>query len=590
MKNKIVISLLIAISTTVLLSVCAYLKIGETIHLKFADTLYEERNPSEEITIIAIDPLSTSDEGLGRFYDWSRAYYVQVLANITEYKPKVIGIDLLFTNKSKGISEEQLVELYKGTQNAQDFATETSQYVKKTHPDDVAFADAIKKAGNVVLAEYKVEGMIQESISAINSAAMATGMVNAIPDKDGIVRRIPLENSFISKILETSGYKAQNSKELVINYSGGPNSFKAVSFVDAYNGNFDEKAIQNKIILIGPTDLKLQDVHFTPMSKKNPMPGVEIHANALQTILENKSLHEQTAWSVFAVILILALAATFAFVFLNIPLTVISLAILAMVYTIFAGFSFDRGTILNMLYPYVALAVTYTAAILYRYLTEFREKKFIRDAFGHYLSPDVVKELTKHPEKLKVGGEKKVLTIMFTDIENFTTYSEKMPPEEITALINEYLAVMTEMVLRNNGTLDKYEGDAIMAFFGAPITLEDHAYRACKTALEMRKILPALHEKWRKEGKPLLNFRVGIATGEVLVGNMGSGKRFDYTVMGDTVNLAARLEPANKEFKTSIMVNEETAKMCAGRFNFKELGTINVKGKEKAVKVFTILP
>ncbi|MBU1992597.1 MAG: adenylate/guanylate cyclase domain-containing protein [Patescibacteria group bacterium] len=588
MKNKIIASIGIAVATTFILSIFAYFGVGETWHLKLSDGNFTRNEPSEEIVIVAIDPKSTSDQGLGRFYDWSRSYYAQVLDNIGKYNPKAVGIDLLFFNKSRGIDDKTLIDLYTNTKSAEDFAKQTSEYIKKDHPDDIKFAQSIEKAGNVVLAGVDVNGEVAKSIPLLTTAAKDTGLVNAMPDDDGIVRRVPLKNSLISKIAHLSEILVPQEDELIINYAAEPYQYKRISFVDAYNGDFGESAVKGKIVLIGPTDLSLQDVQFTPNAKTSPMPGVEVHANAIQTLIEGNVLSEQRFSNLATVLLVTALVAVVAFILLNIPLGIVAALVLMIAYTAAARYMFDKNVIWNMLYPYAAIILAYISTMIYRYWTEFKEKRFVSEAFGHYVSPEIVKELQRDPKKLKVGGENKVLTVMFTDIENFTTYSEKMTPEQITGLINEYMEYMTEIVLQNGGTLDKYEGDAIMAFFGAPIEQDDHAYRACKTALEMLKALPNLHQKWQAEGKPLLNFRAGIATGEVLVGNMGSRKRFDYTVMGDTVNLAARLEPANKEFNTRIMVNEKTARMCQGRLNFKELGEIKVKGKEDSVKVYTI--
>ena len=207
---------------------------------------------------------------------------------------------------------------------------------------------------------------------------------------------------------------------------------------------------------------------------------------------------------------------------------------------------------LNIVYPLLALLLTYASVTVFRYLTEERERKKIRVAFSYYVSSSVVNEMLKHPERLKLGGDKKDLTVLFSDIRGFTTISEGLSPEELVHLLNEYLTVMTDVVFKYDGTLDKYMGDAIMAIYGAPYEQQNHPASACHSALEMMEKLRKLNEKWNSEGKKPLDIGIGINTGMMMVGNMGSDQRFDYTVMGDTVNLGSRLEGINKNYRTNI--------------------------------------
>jgi adenylate cyclase len=242
---------------------------------------------------------------------------------------------------------------------------------------------------------------------------------------------------------------------------------------------------------------------------------------------------------------------------------------------------------------------------MYRYLTEFREKMALQGAFGKYVNPTVVRQIAEHPEELKLGGRKQEITVMFTDIVHFTTTSEKLKPESLVALLNEYFQAMSDVVMAEGGTLDKFEGDAIMAFFGAPVAQKDHALRAARAALNMRVKLSELLNKWKNarpgpdgrpsnllpggETKPVIDFRCGLSTGEAIVGNMGSSERFDYTAMGDIVNLGSRLEGANKSYKTSIMISEKTHEAVKDQFETRELDTILVVGKTEPSKVFELI-
>jgi len=222
-------------------------------------------------------------------------------------------------------------------------------------------------------------------------------------------------------------------------------------------------------------------------------------------------------------------------------------------------------------------------------MTEEREKKKIRGAFQYYLTASVVEEMLKNPDKLKLGGEKKDLTVLFSDIRGFTSISENMTPEGLVKLLNEYLTSMTDMVFKHDGLLDKYIGDAVMAFWGAPLDQPDHARRACLTALDMLDELHRLQKKWSAEGLPFLNIGIGVNAGPMVVGNMGSARRFNYTVMGDSVNTGSRLEGLNKVYGTNIIVSQMTFEQVQGEFLGRELDLVRVKGKGQPVKIFELL-
>jgi len=235
------------------------------------------------------------------------------------------------------------------------------------------------------------------------------------------------------------------------------------------------------------------------------------------------------------------------------------------------------------------MVIVYTAVTLYRYIIEEREKRKIRGAFSFYVNPSVVNEMLKNPEKLKLGGDKKELSVLFSDIRGFTTLAEEMEPETLVNLLNEYLTDMTNVVFEFDGLLDKYIGDAVMAVFGAPLEQTDHPMKACRTALKMLERLGKMQQKWEAEGTPRLDIGIGINTGPMVVGNMGSERRFDYTVMGDSVNLASRLEGINKEYGTRVVISEFTYDKVKDDFFCRELDAVRVKGKVRPVKIFELL-
>jgi adenylate cyclase len=222
-------------------------------------------------------------------------------------------------------------------------------------------------------------------------------------------------------------------------------------------------------------------------------------------------------------------------------------------------------------------------------MTEERQKRLIRRAFQYYLHPMIVEQVSQHPDLLKLGGQARELTVLFSDIRGFSSIAETLSPERLVRLLNEYFTAMTEVVFKHNGLLDKYIGDGIMAVYGAPLPAEDHAFQACSTALDMVTALRTLQRRWRGEGLPHVDIGIGINTAVMVVGNMGSELRFDYTVMGDGVNLASRLEGANKEYGTTIIVSESTWAQVKDRLAMRQLDIIRVQGKAQSTRIFEVL-
>jgi adenylate cyclase len=256
---------------------------------------------------------------------------------------------------------------------------------------------------------------------------------------------------------------------------------------------------------------------------------------------------------------------------------------------ILAGFAaYAKGQWWPVAAHETASALSLVGALAMNYWAEGRQKAFIKQAFRHYLSGDVIEKILRDPDHLQLGGEKRELTIMFTDLAGFSTFSERLGPVELTALLNDYLTEMTDIIMDEGGTLDKYEGDAIIAFWNAPLEQSDHATRACRAALRCQRRLAELRETFEKRTGAALHMRVGLNTGDVVVGNMGSRKRFNYTILGDAANLASRLEGANKAFGTEIMVAESTWQQVSGAFRGRPLADLRVVGRKTAVAVYEL--
>jgi len=559
LKNKLAKTLLVSffIATIVaLLMTAGFLNTWESM---VSDSFYYPSSPSSEIIIVEIDE-DTVDE-LG--WPFSRDHYATVIENLNQ--SKVIGIDILFDTQRDGDSE---------------------------------FAEALKNHKVVLAVEYKELYSINGKQYA--SSLIKTGFINLHTDDDKVTRSfaptISLNETekhelFAKVIVREYGFERDlEDTRTLINFYAEPRGYNYVSFSDVYHNRIDPSDFKGKIVLIGYTASGVDDTFMVPISDK-AMDGVEVHANLVQSILSKDYIHCQDDVSAIVIIFLFALlTGLFLFKF-RIHIATVLIAVVFIAYFLLALLIiFDNfGIIMNILFPLFTIVLVYLALVVIYYRTEEKSRKFITSVFGKYVSPVVIENLLKDPDKLNLGGEKRNITIFFSDIRGFTPISEKLKPEELVHLLNEYLTEMTSIILENQGVVDKYMGDAIMAFWGAPLDQPDHAELACKTSLEMMDKLKELQKKWKKEGVPSFDIGRGLNSGDAIVGNMGSSSRFDYTAMGDSVNTASRLEGLNKNYKTNIIISENTYKLVKDRFNVKKLDSVTVKGKKKSITIYELL-
>lgn len=607
-----------------------------TLTRRISDLFFVPRTIESPITIIAIDEKSISPgSSLGRFRDWPRTYYAQALREINTYNPAVIGIDLDFREQSRGISSQrinQILDLKKDNPRAQvdwdsiiplfqEKETSENQLIV-SHPDDRELQQALNETKRVVLTSPlvvseeaddvddtlpHVSGVMLPIFTGPNSI---TGFNNSFFDRDGVVRRTihrlesyksfpyvlaeqyaATKNLAVVPLFDTPGYKS-------IRYFGKPGeTFNTLSFSDVIAGRIDAKLITDRIVIIGSTAGILHDNALTPTAD-DPMSGVEILATSTQQILTGNVLSEYgVIWKIISSIVIIISA------FLSIILALRYFIWLTIFLTIGlplgAFLLYQGGIIIDLLHSMIALIISLLVILWYRNQTELKAKKAIRNAFAHYVSPVVVQSLIKDPSQLSLGGKRQTITVLFSDIVGFTTLSEKLTPEDTVALLNDYLTAMTDVIFEFGGTLDKYQGDAIMALFGAPLEDKNHAVHAVHAALRMRQALTVLHDKWSaianlpfKEELTQLDFRVGIATGAAVIGNVGSQKRFDYTAIGDIVNLGSRLEAINRKYGTRVIVNKSTFEAItenSSPFACRKLDVVRVKGKAIETEIFEIV-
>lgn len=476
----------------------------------------------------------------------------------------------------------------------------------------------------------KVFSNVEANISKLAEAADSYGFINIVPDPDGTLRhalliaryqdqdffpsldlqvvrefeKIPDQNvaAFIApdglERIRLGNHLLQPSHDgsALINYAGPYGTYQHYSMWDVMNGDVSPESFRGKMVLVGATALGIGDIRNTPF--EGVYMGVEVHANIIDNVLHSGErgrtfLTRGFDDEMIDLAFILVFGLVFGFLFSRVaPLySTISMLVTLAVFGWFVYFMFAyKGRWLSFVIPAGTLAANYAAITSFRMIFEEREKRKVRKAFEQYVSPGVIKLIEKNPQKyFRPGGEMKELTVMFSDIRGFTTISEGLTPDELVQLLNEYLGEMTDVVFATDGTLDKYIGDAIMTFWGSPYPQEDHAFRGCSCALRMIQRLEVLNAKWKAEGRRPISIGIGLNAGPVNVGNMGSAKRLAWTVMGDNVNLASRLEGINKEYHTQIVINETTYRQVANQFVCRDLDKIRVKGKNLPVNIYELL-
>lgn len=349
----------------------------------------------------------------------------------------------------------------------------------------------------------------------------------------------------------------------------------------------DPSAFKDAYVLFGFSAPALLDLRTTPL--KNITPGVMVHATLLDNLLTGDFLRMIPRYFLPIYILLITLAASITTVISRKVWQSLLAFLLLPVVVALSFLAYRFGLWLPMVTPLTGAIAALGISLAYSYATEGRQRAFIRKAFNHYLSPEVIEGILKNPNQLQLGGERRELTIFFSDLQGFSSISEKLSPHELTSLLNDYLTDMTDIILAEGGTLDKYEGDAIIAFWNAPLSQHDHAARGCRAAIRCQQRLHQRQDEFEKKAGVILRARIGMNTGEVVVGNMGSQKRFDYTVLGDAANLASRLEGANKAFGTTTMISESTWKQSMGQFIGRELGLLKVVGRKTPVRVYELL-
>ncbi|MEE9913478.1 MAG: adenylate/guanylate cyclase domain-containing protein [Deltaproteobacteria bacterium] len=560
----------------------------------FEDNTYDLRvnalrtSPGDHpgIAMIAIDEKTIAE--LGRF-PFSRIHYATLLDAATSAGAKAVLFDAFFPE------------------------------VQSKAADD-AFAAAMKRSGRVTLAcvfEFAEDGSVAgltANIPVLQDAARNIAHINVFPDSDGVVRwtkpsidyqgkRYPsLGLVGAAELLGTDAFEIgghsillgprripiDSEQRMLINYAGPPGTYERFSFADVAKGRVPAEKLKDRVLFVGATALGIYDMRITPFS--NNTPGIEVNAGIADNITTGDFIRRDALEKIIDLALIILLGIAAALVTWNLR-HIVSLPLVAILiasHVALCCFLFMAGRWISIVYPVLSILLTSAIAAYLRFFVVDRQAREIRSMFSSYVSKRVVDVLVKNPEMARIGGETRELTILFADVQNYTTYSEKRSPADVVRILNDYLAAMTDIIIKYDGTLDKFLGDGIMAYWNAPLIQKNHAELAVRCALEMMAGMGPLQKKWLSAGDEPITWGIGLNTGEVIVGNIGAvGKKMEYTAIGDSVNLTYRIQNESRDAHCAVMTRSlyERVKDIV---TAEPLGSVMVKGKRIPIEIFAL--
>lgn len=649
--TRFIISLGLAV-LVVLLTQVSFLKLDPLTKLeqKHIDERFLKRGVipiKDSSDVIILEITQNTYNNIAEAWPWPRSTFAKVIRNLNEAGAKAVGIDIVMSSPDKydPMNDSAMFNVIREYGNVvvagKVMNVEGDEYTLTSQNENFesVYFEADSSIGIVQVVSDN-DGVVRRYLPFMYSSTterlvptFSFALLNKYTGKTNFHLAENTDGHFIHSDIEIPKY---DNVSMLLNFYGPSRSFQYFDFINVLDDQefmtrdeiefeipinmWDDETInettgmpmglkysgifKDKIVLIGstmPEDKDILPISFARGEKEgdNLIYGVEIHANALQNILHQDFIVKQPIWLEVLITLILGIGVFFLSYLLKelkfasgLLVEGLNLIIVAAIFFGLREISFYLFAEFNFLFTlytsFLAVGLGYIGSTAYKFISERKQKGMIKGMFSQYVSGAVVDDLISDPDKLQLGGERRELSVFFSDIAGFSTFSENKEPEELVRFLNEYLSAMTQIVFDNKGTLDKYIGDAVMAFWGAPTPTKDHAYLAVKSALDMQVKIAEMVERWRQEGQPLIHARMGINTGDMVVGNVGGVQRFDYTVMGDNVNLASRLEGANKEYGSSIMIADSTYEQVKDRFHTRELDFLTVKGKSVPIKVYEV--
>jgi adenylate cyclase len=605
----------------------------------------------KDIVLVAIDQSSLRNlEPLVGRWPWPRMIHASLLDYLSRAQAKVIVYDVIFAERDRR-SFMVGDDTWSGEESDRALVEATARSGNVVHVVDVAAeAGGAAQEPLAVQTPYRLDDRIEQRpvvtppFPELAKASRALGHNLVVLDPDGPVRRavpfvrgggqylpsLPIAAAIVAgavppsavvtdeSALHIGGHamplidaelpsydgRRHPSRRALIRYPGGlldPKSkrptYADYSFYDLFYSEkqieagekplIDPARFRNAVVIVGTTAPGLSDLITVPFAQ-GKMPGMQIHASVLDNVLSGRFMQPAPRWMGAAALVLCALAAGIGFVRFGVWPGLALSAGAAVAFVAAAVGLFQQGVWLRVVEPALALTLTAFGGVSYQYFVEGREKRQVKRLFSRFVSKDVFDQLMLDPSKASLGGQRRTMTVLFSDIRGFTTFSERGQPEEIVQQLNEYFSRMVHVLFAHRGTLDKFVGDAVMALFGAPLQDPEHAEHAVQAALAMLQELEALNRTWTAQGRPTLAIGVGINTGEMVAGNIGSESIMSYTVIGDAVNLGSRLESLNKQYGTTIIISDATRAGLEGRYDIRPLGDVVVKGKTQPVAIFEV--
>lgn len=602
-----------------------------------------EDKKEQEIVIVDVDDKSFRE--LGRYQSWPRFYFGTAINEVASQNPSVIGIDIIFAEPdslsgyNREVSKSHLsVELFSIISDID--STTMNRIVDatlSTFSFDSYLSSSIRKANNVVLASYltndlndrpaqgynaylldfpppksapRFEGMITPISDFLEDAEI--GIINSMQDRDGVDRKRGVFFNYKGKTVpsfafsiakKAAGSYSYRGRRLIIggkqvwldlenllwiNYQGPFRTFEYVSFADLLKGNISNNLFEGKIVLLGSSSPGIADLSQVPFGGQ--LPSIELHANIIHNLLYSEPIRKASnLYIIIFVVLVVFLVLWFSnklSPYVSPIITVVLMGgyflfVLIQYLTYFVDFEMTR--------PLLAMVFSFVAGLSFRINRLEKEKRHIRDLFSRYVPEEVIKEIILAPT-FSLKGERRVVSILISDIRDFTSRAENEIPESVVEELNEYFEEMADIIFQHGGMIDKYMGDGILCIFGAPIFHPSHADRAISCAIAMQQRLRQINRGKIREAKHPINAGIAINSGEVVIGNIGSSHRADYTAIGDVVNTAARLEPLNKEYTTEILITEETRGRLKGNYKIESVGKVLLKGKREPTAIYSVNP
>ena len=639
MKRKALLAALLSLGCGAVAAGLFALGAFETLELKTLDWRFrlspQGRPASPDVVIVAIDEKSLLEfKRNGVVWKWPRDFYGALVRYLHKGGARAVAFDVLFSDPDidrKGTDAEQTDGAFAAAMKEAGnvvLATQLSAGRSLIVGDNALVRPPRLMLGGAAGLEDYANAVLP--IEPFQKSAFMVGAVNYSEDRDGILRRLPLFSEYRGKAIPHLGMAAYltarwisavefagarrlragadvipldpGGRFLICWYGrGGPRgAFKYYSFADVIASMLQDargkkpaiaaSEFKGKVVIVGASAAGLFDYRSTPFTTDERYPAMEAHATIASNLLQKDFLTRAPGALCLAAVFLFAAAVCCVFLFGSRAYWAILLSLACAGAWAWLAQALFRSRLLwlDLVAPEASLALAFAVSAAASYVVEGRARRRLRTMFSRYLSPVIISEVLEKREEVELGGQEVTGTVFFSDIKDFTSLSEKMRPQEVVAFLNEYFTLITEVILQNNAMLDKYIGDAIMAVFGAPLPSKIHAERACAAALEVQRLLTRAPIALGPGG-PAWTTRIGLNTGPMIVGNIGCRSRMDYTAIGDTVNLASRLEGANKIFGTRIVVSEETFKQSGGRFEARELDLIAVKGKRRAVVVYELL-